>query len=118
MAWFWLVCAGVLEVVWAFSMKQSQGFTKPVPTLITLAAMGASFAMLSLSLKQLPLGTAYPIWTGIGALGAFAIGVAVLDERATPLRLIGVGLLVLGVVLLTSDFSAAEDRKVTTIVSE
>jgi quaternary ammonium compound-resistance protein SugE len=100
MAWFWLVFAGVLEVVWAFSMKQSHGFTKPVPTLITLAALIASFAMLALSLKSLPLGTAYPIWTGIGALGAFGIGVAAFDERATPLRLLAVGLLLLGVVLL------------------
>jgi quaternary ammonium compound-resistance protein SugE len=100
MAWFWLVLAGVLEVVWAFSMKQSQGFTKPVPTLITLAALLASFAMLSLSLKHLPLGTAYPIWTGIGALGAFGVGLAAFDERATPLRLLAVGLLLLGVVLL------------------
>jgi quaternary ammonium compound-resistance protein SugE len=100
MAWFWLVLAGVLEVVWAFSMKQSHGFTRPGPTLITLAALLASFALLALSLKSLPLGTAYPIWTGIGALGAFAIGVAAFDERTTPLRLLAVGLLLLGVVLL------------------
>lgn len=100
MAWFWLVLAGVLEVVWAFSMKQSLGFTKPGPTLVTLAALLGSLVLLSLSLKSLPLGTAYPLWTGIGALGAFAIGVVAFDERATPLRLIAVGLLLLGVVLL------------------
>ncbi|MDQ2644006.1 MAG: multidrug efflux SMR transporter [Myxococcota bacterium] len=100
MAWFWLVLAGALEVVWAFSMKQSNGFTKPVPTLITLATLTASFILLSLSLKSIPLGTAYPIWTGIGALGAFAVGVVVFDEPATARRLIAVGLLLLGVVLL------------------
>ena len=100
MAWFWLVLAGILEMVWAFSMKQSEGFTKPVPTLVTLTALVASFGLLSLSLKSLPLGTAYPIWTGIGALGAFAVGVAAFDERVTPLRLVAVGVLLLGVVLL------------------
>lgn len=100
MAWFWLVLAGILEVVWAFSMKQSEGFTKPVPTLVTLTALVASFGLLSLSMKSLPLGTAYPIWTGIGALGAFAVGVTAFDERATPLRLLAVGVLLLGVVLL------------------
>lgn len=100
MAWFWLVLAGALEVVWAFSMKQSQGFTKPGPTLVTLATLAASFILLSLSLKSIPLGTAYPIWTGIGALGAFAVGVVAFDEPVTVRRLIAVGFLLLGVVLL------------------
>ncbi len=100
MAWFWLVLAGALEVVWAFSMKQSQGFTKPGPTLVTLATLAASFILLSLSLKSIPLGTAYPIWTGIGALGAFAVGVVAFDEPVTVRRLIPVGFLLLGVVLL------------------
>jgi len=100
MAWFWLVLAGVLEVVWAYSMKLSEGFTKPGPALLTVAALVASLALLSLSLKSLPVGTAYPIWTGIGALGAFALGVIAFEERASPLRVVAVGLLLAGLVLL------------------
>ena len=78
MAWIYLAIAGVLEVVWAFSMKQSEGFSKLGPSLVTLVAMIASFALLSLSMKSLPLGTAYTIWTGIGAVGAFLVGILVL----------------------------------------
>lgn len=100
MAWFWLVLAGALEVVWAYAMKLSDGFTKPGPSLLTVAALVGSLALLSLSLKSLPVGTAYPIWTGIGALGAFALGVIAFDERASPLRLLAVGLLLAGLVLL------------------
>mgnify|MGYP001770063850 CR=1 FL=1 len=73
MAWIFLVAAGLLEVVWAFFMKKSEGFTLFGPTVITLVTMLASFALLSLSMKSLPLGTAYTIWTGIGAVGSFAL---------------------------------------------
>ena len=85
MAWILLTCAGILEVVWAYAMKQSEGFTKAVPTMITLLTMAASFALLSIAMKSIPLGTAYPVWTGIGAIGAFLVRVLVLDEPASGL---------------------------------
>ena len=88
MAWVTLFVAGLLEVVWAFSMKQSEGFTRLGPSLITLAAMLASFSLLSWSMRVLPLGTAYTIWTGVGAVGAFAVGVIFLGESASLMRLI------------------------------
>ncbi|MBU1378001.1 MAG: quaternary ammonium compound efflux SMR transporter SugE [Alphaproteobacteria bacterium] len=100
MAWIILFVAGLLEVVWAFSMKQSNGFTRLVPSLITLVAMIASFALLSLSMKSLPLGTAYTIWTGIGAVGAFAVGVMVLGEPLNAARLGAAALIVSGLVLM------------------
>ena len=78
MAWIFLVVAGLLEVVWAFTMKQSNGFTRLWPTVITVATMVASFGLLSVAMRSLPLGTAYTIWTGIGAVGAFGVGVLVL----------------------------------------
>ncbi|MEG6502574.1 DMT family transporter, partial [Desulfovibrio sp. 1214_IL3152] len=80
MAWILLFFAGLLEVVWAYTMKLSIGFTKPLPTVLTLAAMIASFGLLAVAMKSLPLGTAYTIWTGIGAVGAFVLGIAVLGE--------------------------------------
>nr|WP_314586042.1 quaternary ammonium compound efflux SMR transporter SugE [uncultured Pseudomonas sp.] len=100
MAWFYLVCAGLLEVVWAFYMKQSAGFTRLAPTLITGVAMVASVALLSISMRSLPLGTAYTIWTGIGAVGAFVVGILVLGEAASPLRILAAGLIVSGLVLM------------------
>jgi quaternary ammonium compound-resistance protein SugE len=100
MAWIMLFVAGILEVVWAFSMKQSQGFTKIVPTTITAVAMLASVALLSLSMRSLPLGTSYMIWTGIGAVGAFAVGVIVLEEQASLARLAAAFLIVSGLALM------------------
>jgi quaternary ammonium compound-resistance protein SugE len=100
MAWSYLVLAGLLEIVWAFFMKKSAGFTLLVPSAITIAAMIASFVLLSLSMKVLPLGTAYTIWTGIGTVGAFALGVVVLGEAATPMRLSAAGLIVVGIILM------------------
>ena len=100
MAWIFLVCAGLLEIVWAFSMKKSAGFTLPAPTAITLVTMVASFALLSVAMKTLPLGTAYTIWTGIGAVGAFGVGVIVLGEAATPSRLLAAALIVAGIVMM------------------
>ncbi len=100
MAWFILAIAGVLEVVWAFSMKKSTGFTLLTPTLVTIIAAAASFVLLSISMRTLPLGTAYTIWTGIGAIGAFAVGVAVLGEAATPGRLVAATLIISGIVLM------------------
>ncbi|BCJ91591.1 hypothetical protein IZ6_23260 [Terrihabitans soli] len=87
MAWVILVLAGALEIVWAYFMKQSHGFTRLTPALITLLTMAGSFGLLAVAMRTLPLGTAYTIWTGIGALGAFAVGVFVLGEAAGGLRL-------------------------------
>ncbi|GGE53903.1 transporter [Agaricicola taiwanensis] len=100
MAWIYLVLAGLLEIVWAFFMKKSAGFTLLGPSVITLVTMIASFALLSISMRTLPLGTAYTIWTGIGAVGAFAVGVIVLGEAATPMRLAAGALIVSGIVLM------------------
>jgi len=100
MAWIHLLFAGLLEVVWAVSMKQSEGFTKLSPTLITLTAMIASFWLLSLAMRALPLGTAYTIWTGIGAVGAFIVGITVLGEHVSALRIAAALLIVSGLVLM------------------
>ncbi|HWU95973.1 MAG TPA: quaternary ammonium compound efflux SMR transporter SugE [Sphingomonas sp.] len=100
MVWFILIVAGLLEVVWAFFMKQSEGFTRLVPSIVTLVTMGASFGLLSLSMRTLPLGTAYTVWTGIGAVGAFAVGILVLGEQASLMRLGAAALIVSGLVLM------------------
>ena len=100
MAWIYLIIAGALEIVWAFSMKQSAGFTKLVPSIVTIVTMIASFALLSLSMKSLPLGTAYTIWTGIGAVGAFIVGIMFLGESASAMRIAAAGLIVSGLVMM------------------
>lgn len=100
MAWLYLFSAGILEIVWAFAMKQSDGFSRPVPAAITIVAMIASFALLSLAMRSLPLGTAYTIWTGIGAAGAFFVGVTVLGEALTPMRIAAATLIVSGLVMM------------------
>ena len=100
MAWIILFFAGLLEVVWAYAMKLSDGFSRPVPSVVTVAAMIASFTLLALAMKSLPLGTAYTVWTGIGAVGAFVLGVVMLGESVTPLRLLAAGLIVGGLVLM------------------
>jgi quaternary ammonium compound-resistance protein SugE len=100
MAWFVLVVAGLFEVVWAFSMKQSEGFTRLWPSVITLAAMVVSFLLLSWAMRSLPLGTAYMIWTGIGALGAFVVGIVALGEPAGALRILAATLIVGGLALM------------------
>jgi len=100
MAWILLLVAGLLEVVWAYTMKLSQGFTRPGASAITLVAMIASFALLSESMKTLPLGTAYTVWTGIGAVGAFAVGVLYLGEPANAGRVAAAALIVSGLVLM------------------
>lgn len=100
MAWVYLLIAGGLEVVWAFTMKQSNGFTHLKYSAITIVAMIASFGLLSLAMRSLPLGTAYTIWTGIGAVGAFVVGVTVLGEQLTPMRVGAAALIVCGLVLM------------------
>ena len=99
MAWIILFVAGLLEVVWAYFMKQSHGFTRLWPSIATLAFMGASFALLSISMKTLPMGTAYVVWTGIGAVGAFIVGVVFLQEHLSPLRVVAALLVLAGLVL-------------------
>ena len=100
MAWLVLVIAGLFEVVWAFSMKQSEGFTRLWPSVVTLAAALMSFGLLAWSMRSLPLGTAYTVWTGIGAVGAFIIGVAVLNEPVTFVRIAAASLIVGGLLLM------------------
>lgn len=100
MAWSVLAVAAIFEVVWAYAMKLSDGFTRPIPSLVTMAAMMISFALLAWAMRVLPLGTAYMIWTGIGALGAFAVGVIVLGEPANALRLVAAALILAGLVLM------------------
>lgn len=100
MAWFVLVLAGLFEIVWAFAMKQSDGFTRPLPTAIMAVAMLLSFVLLAWSMRVLPLGTAYTIWTGIGAVGAFVVGVAILGEPLNFLRIVAAVLIVSGLVMM------------------
>lgn len=100
MAWISLFFAGLLEIVWAFTMKQSDGFTRLGYSVATIVAMTASFGLLAVSMKSLPLGTAYTIWTGIGAVGAFVVGILVLGEIASPMRLLAAVLIVGGLVLM------------------
>lgn len=100
MAWIYLFIAGLLEILWAFSMKKSQGFTLLGPSVVTLVAMVASFGLLAVAMRSLPLGTAYTIWTGIGAVGAFVIGIMVLGEPVGPMRIAAASLIVSGIVLM------------------
>lgn len=100
MAWVLLISAGLLETVWAFYMKKSDGFTLLWPTVITAITMLASFALLSVSMKTLPLSSAYVVWTGIGSVGALLLGVAALGEEATPMRFLAAVLIVGGIVLM------------------
>lgn len=100
MAWIYLLIAGALEVVWAFTMKKSEGFTLLVPSVITIVAALASFVVLAMAMRTLPLGTAYTVWTGIGAIGAFVLGIMVLGEAATPMRLIAAALIIVGLILM------------------
>jgi quaternary ammonium compound-resistance protein SugE len=100
MAWTCLIAAGLLEIVWAFAMKKSLGFTLLVPSLVTLATMAGSFALLSFAMRSLPLGTAYVIWTGIGALGAFIVGIAWLGDTLSLQRVVAAGFILVGLVLM------------------
>ncbi|MFC4270162.1 quaternary ammonium compound efflux SMR transporter SugE [Sneathiella chungangensis] len=100
MAWIYVVAAGILEVIWAYSMKQSEGFSRLTPSIVTLVTMIASFALLALAMRSLPLGTAYTVWTGIGAVGAFLVGIMILGEAANPMRLGAAALIVSGLVLM------------------
>ncbi len=98
MSWILLLIAGLLEVVWAVGLKYTAGFTRLVPSLVTFAAMGGSFYLLSMALRTLPLGTAYAVWVGIGAVGAAIAGIVLFDEAVSPLKLLSVTLVVAGIV--------------------
>ncbi|MFC3901416.1 quaternary ammonium compound-resistance protein SugE [Acinetobacter marinus] len=100
MAWGLLILAGILEIVWAYTMKLSKGFTLLVPSVLTIVLLIASFALLAQAMKTIPLGTAYVIWTGIGAIGAFALGIFVLGEPVSMLRIIAGILIVSGMLLM------------------
>ena len=100
MPWLYLLLAGLFEIVWAYAMKQSHGFTRLDYTGIMLVTMLASFVLLSLAMRSLPLGTAYTGWTGIGAIGAFAMGVLFLGEALTVMRFLAVLLILSGILLL------------------
>jgi quaternary ammonium compound-resistance protein SugE len=97
MAWFYLLIAGVFEVAWAIGLKYTEGFSRLVPSLLTVAAMVVSFVFLSLALKTLPVGTAYAVWTGIGAVGTVTVGIILFAEPATVLRLGSVALILAGI---------------------
>jgi quaternary ammonium compound-resistance protein SugE len=105
MAWVLLFVAGLLEILWAYTMKLSQGFTRPGSTVVTIIAMIASFGLLSVSMKTLPLGTAYTVWTGIGAVGAFVVGVVVLGEAINGARILAAILIVSGLILMKASTS-------------
>lgn len=100
MPWIYLVVAGALEVVWAYWMKRSHGFSLLGPSIITFTAMLASFWLLALSMRTLPLGTSYIIWTGIGAVGAFVVGIVFLAEPLSVGRVFAATLIVIGLVLM------------------
>lgn len=106
MAWLWLGIAGILEIVWAFALKQSAGFTRPWPSAVAAVTMIGSIVLLGAALRVLPLGTAYAVWTGIGTLGAFAVGVILLGETTDALRLVSAGLILLGLIGLRLGSSA------------
>jgi quaternary ammonium compound-resistance protein SugE len=98
MGWIYLLGAGLLEIGWAIGLKYTQGFTRPVPTVLTVLSMALSLGLLGLALKTLPLGTAYAIWTGIGTVGTVVLGIVLFGEAATAIRLACVGLILAGIV--------------------
>lgn len=97
MAWIILFVAGLLETGWAIGLKYTEGFTKPVPSVLTLVTMAASVVLLSLALRTLPVGTGYAVWTGIGAVGTALLGIVLFGEPATAARLACIGLIVAGI---------------------
>ncbi|MCP4565212.1 MAG: quaternary ammonium compound efflux SMR transporter SugE [Bosea sp.] len=98
MAWTYLFFAGLFEIGWAIGLKYTHGFSRLVPTVLTVGSMAVSLGLLGLALKSLPLGTAYAIWTGIGTIGTAILGIVLFGEPATALRLACVGLIVAGIV--------------------
>jgi quaternary ammonium compound-resistance protein SugE len=97
MAWIVLFIAGLMEVSWAIGLKYTEGFTRLVPSVVTLVCMASSVILLAIALKSLPIGTAYAVWTGIGAVGTAILGIALFGEPATAARLACIGLIVAGI---------------------
>ncbi|GJD86989.1 Guanidinium exporter [Methylobacterium hispanicum] len=97
MAWILLLVAGLLETGWAIGLKYTEGFTKIVPSVLTLAAMAASVVLLAIALRTLPVGTGYAVWTGIGAVGTAILGIVLFGEPATAARIACIGLIVAGI---------------------
>ena len=98
MEWIYLIVAGLFETGWAIGLKYTEGFSRLWPTLWTLTAMAASFYYLSQALKALPVGTGYAVWTGIGAVGTALLGIVLFNETVAPIRIVSLGLIVLGMV--------------------
>ena len=98
MAWLYLVLAGIMEVAWAIGMKQSEGFTKLIPSLWTLGLMVVSFLLLSQAVRVLPIGTSYAIWTGIGAVGTAIVGILVYNEPRDFVRIGFISLILIGII--------------------
>jgi len=98
MAWIILFVAGLFEIGWAVGLKYTEGFTKPVPTALTAISLAASMGLLGWAVRTLPLGTAYAVWTGIGAVGTAVLGIVLFNEPATAARLVCIGLIVSGIV--------------------
>lgn len=98
MAWVCLAAAGLLEIIWAIGLKYTEGFTRLTPSVITIAAMVASVALLGIALRDLPVGTGYAVWTGIGTVGTAILGMIIFNELATAFRLASIGLIVTGIV--------------------
>jgi quaternary ammonium compound-resistance protein SugE len=97
-AWIILFVAGLFEVAWAIGLKYTEGFSRPIATSLTLVAMGASVWLLAIAMKSLPVGTAYAVWVGVGAVGTVALGIWLFDEPAGTLRLLSVGLIIAGII--------------------
>jgi quaternary ammonium compound-resistance protein SugE len=97
MAWVILFFAGLFEIGWAIGLKYTEGFSKPVPTVLTVGAMVVSVALLGLALRELPLGTGYAVWTGIGTVGTVILGIFLFGDAATPMRLGCIALIILGI---------------------
>lgn len=98
MSWVYLVVAGLFEIAWAIGLKYTDGFTRIVPTTLTIAAMVASIVLLGIALRELPVGTGYAVWTGIGTVGTAILGMILFQEPATAFRLASIGLIVAGIV--------------------
>ena len=98
MAWAMLFVAGLMEIGWAIGLKYTEGFSRPLPSILTLACMAGSIILLGVAVKTLPIGTAYAVWTGIGAVGAFVVGVMAFGDQASAMRMVSIGLIVAGIV--------------------
>ena len=106
MAWIYLFAAGLFEVVWAYFMKESEGFSRLAPSAVSITGMVASVGLLAVAMRTIPLGTAYVVWTGIGAVGAFAVGIVAYGESTSTTRMIAAAMILSGLVVMklsTSD---------------